>query len=238
MRLRLLSCLLSGALCLACGEAPRTAGTANTARGAQCGPTLDFEEINAYDGPLTWVQQREEAVVFVNGACSGVYIGAGGTHAHLVLTAGHCVNAGDRVLVAFNVEADQDGPDISIMGQVLESSSSPDYGLITLGENPQIDPVRLGSRPTRRLASIQHPRGNEKVIATGVFSHVDAGQLFYSDLDTLVGSSGAGLFNANGWVIGIHTGGDCETTGTNFGWQAAAIVRASRVLQDFVVDDC
>ncbi|MCY0997023.1 hypothetical protein OWM54_07685 [Myxococcus sp. MISCRS1] len=48
-----------------------------------------------------------------------------------------------------------------------------------------------------------------------------------------MGSSGAAVLNEQGYVLGIHTDGDCEVSGrgANRGWTASAIVEASEYLQ-------
>ena len=221
----------------ACGPPP-SPEVGRSARGAQCGPTLDFESINAYDGTLDWVQQGEDAVAFINGSCTGVYIGGADDEAHLVLTAGHCVGLDDGALVVFNFEDDADGPQTVTFGTVLEVSDRPDYALIELPTDPGVVPVVLGNIPTGRMAIIQHPTGKPKVIATGRLSHRERDRLFYSDLDTLLGSSGAPVFNELGHVIGVHGGGNCDVSGTNWGWTAARIVEVSRVLTDYELEDC
>ena len=48
-----------------------------------------------------------------------------------------------------------------------------------------------------------------------------------------MGSSGAGVLNRQGRLVAVHSDGNCATdgTGTNHGWTAAAIVRASGLLR-------
>jgi V8-like Glu-specific endopeptidase len=58
------------------------------------------------------------------------------------------------------------------------------------------------------------------------------GLLYYVDLDTSVGSSGAGVLNRDGYLVGVHTDGDCVKGGTNWGWTAVSIVEASPYLAD------
>lgn len=58
--------------------------------------------------------------------------------------------------------------------------------------------------------------------------------LIYYNLDTLVGSSGAGVLNDQGQLVGVHSDGDCakDGSGANLGSTAARIVEASTYLQD------
>ncbi len=77
------------------------------------------------------------------------------------------------------------------------------------------------------------------MIAEGTFLEQSGGLLRYIDLDTDVGSSGAGVLNFQGRLIGIHTDGDCnEQGGSNNGWSTVSIVEASSHLEPFDIDDC
>jgi hypothetical protein len=196
----------------------------------QCGPTLDFTPINSYQGPFSDVQDREDAVVLIDGRCTGTLIEA--SAGPVVLTAGHCVGLGDRSLLVFNFEQDADGDPLVTDGTVIEQSSEPDYALIALDELPAVTPVLLTTLASERLAIIQHPRGRPKVIAEGRFLGSCHQLVYYADLDTLVGSSGAGVLNRQGHLLGVHTDGDCdESGGSNRGWTAEAIVEASPYLR-------
>ncbi|HEU4726542.1 MAG TPA: serine protease [Kofleriaceae bacterium] len=221
----------------ACGEshaAQVCAGlrSASPSLVSQCGATADFTPINEYQGELAGVQEREDAVALINGTCTGTLIAA--TAGPVVLTAGHCVGLGDQELVAFNVEADPDGDPLVTSGTVIEQSSEPDYALLQLEALPAVTPTALTTQMTDVLAIIQHPRGGPKVIAEGSFLDACGGQIYYVDLDTLVGSSGAGVLNRQGFVVGVHTDGNCteDGSGTNYGWSAARIVEASAYLTD------
>jgi hypothetical protein len=210
-----------------CGMSPSAARSLR----AQCGPTLDFTPINAYAGDFPHVQDREDAVVLIGGTCTGTLIDAAA--GPVVLTAGHCVGVGDSVLLAFNDEADPDGDPLVTNGTVIEQAMTPDYALIALDQLPVVAPSPLTRTASDQLAIIQHPRGAAKVIATGDFLAECNGIVSYTDLDTLVGSSGAGILTTSGGVLGVHTDGDCarDGGGLNYGWSSAAIVAASAYLQ-------
>jgi hypothetical protein len=197
----------------------------------QCGPTLDFTPINSYQGEFSDVVDREDAVVLIDGRCTGTLIQA--STGPVVVTAGHCVALGDRPLLVFNFEDAPDGDPLITEGTVIEQSFEPDFALITLDALPAVTPVQLAMQPSERLAIIQHPRGHPKVIAEGSFVDSCNQLVYYADLDTLVGSSGAGVLNRQGHLVGIHTDGDCDEKGrgTNRGWTAQVIVEASAYLQ-------
>jgi hypothetical protein len=203
----------------------------------QCGPTLDLTPINQYRGDIASVQDREDAVALIDGDCTGTLIAA--QAGPVVLTAGHCVASGERTLVAFNVEDQPDGDPLVTNGTVIEQSVEPDYALIGLDQLPASAPTLLTTRSSDRVAIIQHPRGGPKVIAEGELAAECAPVIYYTDLDTLAGSSGAGVLNQQGYLLAIHTDGDCaqDGGGANMGWTAASIVSASPYLQDGDIAD-
>jgi hypothetical protein len=204
---------------------------------SQCGATADFTPINLYRGAIADAQVREDAVVLINGDCTGTLIAAAA--GPVVLTAGHCVGLGDQELVEFNYEEQPDGDPLITNGTVIEFSTEPDYALIRLDELPAVTPTPLTSRPTDLLAIIQHPRARPKVIAEGTLAGACHDQVYYTDLDTLVGSSGAGVLTHQGYLLAVHTDGTCATdgSGTNWGWSAASIVAASAYLKDADIAD-
>lgn len=204
---------------------------------SQCGPTADFTPINSYHGEIADAQVREDAVVLINGDCTGTLIAAAA--GPVVLTAGHCVGLGDQELLEFNYEERPDGDPLVTLGTVIELSTEPDYALIRLDQLPAVTPTPLTSRPTDLLAIIQHPRGRPKVIAEGKLAGACHDHVYYTDLDTLDGSSGAGVLTRQGYLLAVHTDGDCATngSGSNVGWSAASIVAASGYLQPADITD-
>jgi len=234
--------LLAGTVILgvvACGDAvpapPVVCGSSKKPEVSslwQCGPTLDFTPINSYQGEFADVlQDKEDAVALIDGRCTGTLIEA--SAGPVVVTAGHCVGLGDRVLLVFNFEENPDGDELVTEGSVIEQAFEPDYALIKLDVLPTATPVLLTTQASERLAIIQHPRGHPKVIAEGNFLDSCHQLVYYTDLDTLVGSSGAGVLNRQGHLLGIHTDGDCDEKGhgANRGWTAETLVEASPYLQ-------
>ena len=221
-------------LVTACGgapDAPIVCEQAHPLRTDQCGPTVDFTPVNSYAGDLAAiVNEREDAVVLINGTCTGTLIEA--VAGPVVITAGHCVRLGDRPFLVFNFEDAPDGDQLQTEGTVIEQSDAPDYALISLDTLPTVTPTPLAVSASDELAIIQHPRGMPKVVADGQLLDGCDGLLYYVDLDTLVGSSGAGVLNRSGHVVAVHTDGDCAKGGTNFGATAASIVEASPYLED------
>ncbi|MFY2559446.1 trypsin-like serine peptidase [Corallococcus terminator] len=204
----------------------------------QCGPTSDLTPINSYRGEFSDLPGTEDAVVLLDGRCTGTLIAA--SAGPVVLTAGHCVGLGDRSLAVFNYEDQPDGEEFIVEGTVIEQSMEPDYALIRLDVLPAaIPPLLLTTRSSERLAIIQHPRGRPKAIAEGSYLDSCNRLVYYKDLDTLVGTSGAGILTRQGHVLGVHTDGDCDTSGkgANRGWTAEAIVEVSEYLQGTDIAD-
>ena len=80
------------------------------------------------------------------------------------------------------------------------------------------------------IALIQHPAGDPKKVDVGHIVRVEAKQIYYDDVDTQGGSSGSGVRDASGAVIGVHTNGGCTAQGgANSGIPSSAISAVSRV---------
>ena len=222
---------LSTAGCGAPGDPAVCQRAQALSRPTQCGPTLDVTPVHQYRGLIEGLEDREDAVALINGLCTGTLIAA--TAGPVVLTAGHCVALGERVVVAFNVEDDPDGDPLVTEGTVIEQGADVDFALLQLDAQPRVTPIALGSQPTELLALVHHPRGRPKVISEGRYLAACNGLLYYADLDTLVGSSGAGVLNLRGQLVAVHTDGNCQVDGGGANWGAtvAAILAGSRYLQ-------
>lgn len=91
-----------------------------------------------------------------------------------------------------------------------------------------------------RLTIIQHPVGLPKMVDAGYFSGIKtygtlSGYMRYKDLDTGSGSSGAGVLNSAGKLVGVHGKAGCTRTGgSNHGVFVGDILYASPLLSGLV----
>ncbi|TIL96303.1 MAG: trypsin-like serine protease [Mesorhizobium sp.] len=100
-----------------------------------------------------------------------------------------------------------------------QGSDSLDYAIVELARNDEgilpgerYAPAMIAVRDgvvDGLLTIIQHPQGDPKKIEAGKLLSFDIRDLFYSDIDTHGGSSGAGVRDSAGAVIGVHTNGGC-----------------------------
>jgi trypsin-like peptidase len=114
-----------------------------------------------------------------------------------------------------------------------------DYAVVELGRNAR------GELPSARfapasvsvqgpvlneiIAVLQHPQGLPKKVEAGHVKSVIGDDLYYDDVDTLGGSSGSGVRDGEGRVIGVHTNGGCTAKGgANLGVSTAAIAPVSQ----------
>ncbi|MEO8383119.1 MAG: serine protease [Acidobacteriota bacterium] len=81
------------------------------------------------------------------------------------------------------------------------------------------------------IAVLQHPQGKPKKVEAGHVLKVDSSEVFYDDIDTLGGSSGSGVRDKDGKVIGVHTNGGCTTEG---GANRAVTTAAIAQVSDFI----
>ena len=212
----------------------------------QCGPTWDVQDVEQYDGTLgvsqSWVDERENPVGYhVDMGCSGTLISE-----DLFLSAGHCGYQVNHT-VRFNYQNDKLGnpkstQDYSVVEVVeQENNSNWDYAIVRLEGKPgkkfgfaQIidrDPI-TGSPVTL----IGHPSGVPKVIHSADVVGNQSNWLQYT-VDTAGGSSGSGVLTSDGYLVGVHTNGGCNTTnpiGSNSGMRISRILDHSYTLQKLI----
>lgn len=95
-----------------------------------------------------------------------------------------------------------------------------DYAVIELGPGADgklpgdvYEPADVSTRAAtigENLAIIQHPHGDPKKVEAGKVLGTSGAILYYDDIDTHGGSSGSGVRDREGTVIGVHTNGGCQ----------------------------
>ncbi len=105
------------------------------------------------------------------------------------------------------VSSDYKPPNIDYAILKLDPKDLPEQ-VYSIGlANMMIDDVPRRDTP---LAIIQHPNGGKKRIATGNVLANKGPRIFYANLSTEPGSSGAGILSRGGKLVGIHTRGYCS----------------------------
>jgi V8-like Glu-specific endopeptidase len=127
-----------------------------------------------------------------------------------------------------------------------------DYAILRLNGHPglQNGTARISpedARPGSRIAILQHPAAAPMSVGAGTVAHVQGSTISYDTIDTLGGSSGAGILDAEtGKLVGVHTNGGCTKSagGENSGVTIGALTAASPILaslvdhsRDFLVGD-
>lgn len=85
------------------------------------------------------------------------------------------------------------------------------------------------------LCIIGHPNGLPKRVVTGRASHLHDVRIGYDDINTAPGSSGAGLLEGNGFLVGVHSeSGIGINKGHNHGIRISAILNVSPTVRDLV----
>lgn len=207
---------------------------------SQCGPTWDVQDVESYINTTgttkDFVERRERAVGYhVRPGCSGTLISK-----DLFLSAGHCnYQVGD--IVRFNYQRAPDlilrTPSDYTVAEVVEQEASGgwDYAIVRLSGNPGLEwgfTSITESEPVTatRVTIIQHPARVPKVIHAGAVSSVAAigYNWFTHEVDTVGGSSGSGVLNEDGLLVGVHTHAGCSTGNPVYGNNA---IRMSRLIE-------
>lgn len=216
---------LSSALVACASEVSSEEMIAEVSQESQCGPSWDVQEVEQYNGtlgvPKAFAVKHERRVGYhVGPGCTGTLISD-----DLFISAGHCGYQVDDV-VRFDYQVDASG--VSRTGrdyrvtQVVEQeyNTSYDYAIVRLAGSPgreyghaaiaAVDPPANST-----VAIIQHPARTTKKIHAGTvldYSSSVGANWFRHQVDTVGGSSGSGVLNTNGQLVGIHTNAGCVTS--------------------------
>lgn len=202
---------------------------------AKCGDTWDAPDVELYTGsepafPISYVARYQGAF---GRYCSGTMISP-----DLFVTANHdgCpVEPGESkcgCLVTMRmVPCDRSfwhysGVDVSIAR--LTGAPGHEYGFVF----PAARPLAVGND----IAIFQHPvgRGRRKVVGFGSVGPLSNSNMKYA-IDTTGGSSGAGILDLNGLLVGVHRANGCQNGGThNNGTPMTAIVGAVPQIQGII----
>lgn len=115
-----------------------------------------------------------------------------------------------------------------------------DYAVVRLEGQPgaTFGTTKVGTRDAELntvLCIIQHPAGIMKVVEAGPVSRLAGHQIGYNDLDTVGGSSGAGVLSESmQCIVGVHVLGGCGPSiavGHNHGVRITSILQHSPILR-------
>ena len=152
--------------------------------------------------------------------------------------------------VGFHYQTDPTGklrdadfyPIVKLEEWTADNSQRVDYAVVRIGKDKvgnlpstaKYVPSKLGKMEPQvgdRLVAFQHPQGEPMRVASGKLKSASIGEFRYAELDTLYGSSGAGLRDISGYIVGVHTHAGCtKKGGTNCGTRNSAIVPISKLL--------
>ncbi|HEY0605707.1 MAG TPA: serine protease [Herpetosiphonaceae bacterium] len=135
-----------------------------------------------------------------------------------------------------NLRAEQSFPILELIEYRLGGL---DMAVCRIGGNPgatfgQAQVSTTDAVAPEMICIIGHPAGEPKRIEAGPTLSIAGNLIRYNDIDTLGGNSGSGILRASdGRLVGIHTNGGCNASGTgsNFGQRIAAVIAASPTLQ-------
>jgi V8-like Glu-specific endopeptidase len=120
--------------------------------------------------------------------------------------------------VSFNVAATLEYREGGLDFAILETQGNPgDMFNIAYFRNSAEVPD--GSQ----LTIFQHPGGTPKKIESGNVTSIGRSWINYGDIDTEGGSSGSGVLDENGFLIGVHVLGGCSVSG---GYNSAVSMEA------------
>ncbi len=216
-----------------------------------CGKS-NLQHVSEYDGsrgqPVEFVSKYEQAVGALaygnlpntSKYCTGTLISE-----DLFLTASHCIDTTIlEEFAVFNYQKNRGTTDLAkqehfkILAVVEKALGGLDYAIIQIDGKPGLkygfQKINIAAVEDGNLLTIvQHPSGKPKMVDVGHKNGLRNGvYMTYGDLDTEPGSSGSGVLDQNGFVVGVHTNGGCTPTdGANAAVLMTEIAKASKTIQ-------
>ncbi|WP_394842983.1 serine protease [Pendulispora brunnea] len=217
-----------------------------------CGSADDSVYVNDYTGNLgvstAYVNSHKNPVGAMESSasdsssakyCSGTLIAN-----DLFLTASHCIDSSTvpNDYIAFNYERAKGSTTVlqqthvKITAIVEDGLGGLDYAIVRLQGTPGATFGTTSTNSTEvsngaTLAIIQHPARLPKKIEAGTKAGNSGNYMTYGNIDTQGGSSGSGVLNASGQLVGVHTNGGCTSSGgTNSGVRISKIAAASNII--------
>lgn len=146
-----------------------------------------------------------------------------------------------QVIFGYQVNSEtgvvRDGQAVPVSRLVEYRKGNLDYAIVELATPISDQDIASADTEIRSaiddevIGLIQHPQGKPKKIDAGNVQHVSATSIWYDNLDTHGGSSGSGIRDLDGEIIGVHTNGGCTVSGgANKGVAISAISAASDIL--------
>ena len=216
-----------------------------------CGTTDDSQYVNDYTGTLgpttafvsTYKGRVGAMEATATAGSSAKYCSGSLIASNLFLTAGHCVDSttvGDYV--SFNFERAKGSSVLlteshfRVEAIVEDELGGVDYAIVRLAGTPGatwgITAVASADPATgAAITIIGHPAAAPKKIEAGTVQSYSGSYMYYGNVDTLGGSSGSGILNSSGQIVGVHTNGGCTSGGgANSGVRIGKIRAVSTVL--------
>jgi len=213
----------------------------------RCGSFMNDQHVERYDGTLpvstSFVDQHEGPVgKLLVGPCTGTLIDS-----NLMLTAGHCgPRVGDAVWFNYQKAPSGQGNRTPVQHTITEvvelvNDADHDYAIVRLNGAPgaQFGTAVVGHQDppagNTLITIIQHPDGKRKRVHAE--RYVDENPSYNDDnwfrhrVDTEVGSSGSGLLDSSGRIVGIHTNGGCNSRGGNEAMRVSALWEESSTIE-------
>jgi V8-like Glu-specific endopeptidase len=99
-----------------------------------------------------------------------------------------------------------------------------DFAIVQLGNNPgqSFGASKISATDPSigdMVCIMGHPAGQPKRVEAGDIDRLEGDYMGYNDIDTLGGNSGSGILCAlEDSIVGVHTNGGCNPTGTGHNW--------------------